>query len=337
MGNFLSQSLGTRFVCEDLAAALQAAGWSVVTTSQKLNRASRMLDMLSTIWKERKAYEVANVDVYSGPSFLWAEVACRALTLLGKAYILTLHGGNLPVFARRWPGRVRRLLKGAVKVVAPSPYLLHELKGYRRDLLMIPNTIDLHAYHFRDRVHPEPSLIWLRAFETTYNPLLAPRVLASLVQEFPRVHLTMIGPDKGDGSLQTLQHLIGELKLAGSTTILGKVPKSEVNYWLDRGDIFINTTNFDNTPVSVLEALASGLCVVSTDVGGLPYLLEHGEDALLVPPDDPAAMAAQVRRLLVEPALAGKISRRARKKAELFDRRAVFPRWEALFDEVSRS
>ncbi len=62
------------------------------------------------------------------------------------------------------------------------------------------------------------------------------------------------------------------------------VEKSEVPAWLAKGDIFLNTTNVDNTPVSVIEAQAAGLCVVSTNVGGIPFLLENGKDALLVPP-----------------------------------------------------
>ena len=110
----------------------------------------------------------------------------------------------------------------------------------------------------------------------------------------------------------------------------GGVPKADVPAWLSQGDIFLNTTNADNTPVSVLEALACGLCVVSTNVGGIPYLLEHEEDALLVPPNDLEAMAAAVRRVLTEPGLAERLSRNARKKAKGFDWSVVLPQWEEL-------
>jgi glycosyltransferase involved in cell wall biosynthesis len=103
---------------------------------------------------------------------------------------------------------------------------------------------------------------------------------------------------------------------------------------MSRGDIFLNTTNVDNTPISVLEAMACGLCVVSTNVGGIPYLLEHEHDALLVPPDDPAAVATAVRRLLTEPDLAEQLSRNARQKAEKFDWSIILPQWEALLISV---
>src|SRR6185436_16069131 len=101
--------------------------------------------------------------------------------------------------------------------------------------------------------------------------------------------LTMIGPDKGDGSLQQTQRVAGERGVVNHISFVGGVPKREVPERLSHADIFLNTTNVDNTPVSVLEAMACGLCVVNTNVGGLPYLLEHEEDALLVPPADVAA------------------------------------------------
>ena len=81
--------------------------------------------------------------------------------------------------------------------------------------------------------------------------------------------------------------------------------------------------------------MACGLCIVSTRVGGIPYLLEDGSDALLVPPNDPDAMAAAVRRILTEPGLAERLSRNARQKASGFDWRTILPRWEALFTEIA--
>ncbi|HMV50604.1 MAG TPA: glycosyltransferase family 4 protein, partial [Blastocatellia bacterium] len=85
----------------------------------------------------------------------------------------------------------------------------------------------------------------------------------------------------------------------------------------------------------VIEAMAGGLCIVSTNAGGLPYLLEDGEDALLVPPNDPGAMAAAVRRLLTEAGLAERLSRNARRKAESFDWSAVLPQWRTLLRRVA--
>jgi len=81
--------------------------------------------------------------------------------------------------------------------------------------------------------------------------------------------------------------------------------------------------------------MACGLCVVSTDVGGMPYLVENGEQALLVPPNDAAAMAGAVRRVLTEPGLAEKLSRAGRARAEEFDWSRVLPEWQKLLGSLA--
>lgn len=330
VGNFLSGSGGSRGVCEELALRLSDSGWRVSTTSSRRGRLARLAGMLSTAWKARDEYAVAQVDVYSGPAFLWAEVVCSSLRRLRKPYVLSLHGGNLPTFACRWPGRVRRLLGSARAVTAPSHYLLEFMRTYRADLCLLPNAIDISAYPFRLRRKPTPNIVWLRAFHGIYNPVLGPKIVALLHEEFPDITLTMVGPDKGDGSLSATRQAAEELGVLDRLCLPGGVPKCEVPDWLDRGDVFLNTTSVDNTPVSVIEAMSCGLCIASTDAGGLPYLLTHEEDALLTSTEDVEAMAAAVRRILKEPALAERLSGNARSKAERFDWNVVLPQWESL-------
>lgn len=333
VGNFLSASIG-RSVCEDLADRFLGLGWPVLVTSRKPGRINRLIDVVCTIWDKRQRYSVAQVDVYSGLAFSLAEIACWVLRCAGKPYILTLRGGNLPVFAYRWPGRVQGLLSSAVLVTTPSRYLLEKLGHFRGDLRLLPNPLDLHNYEFRLRVKPKPHLIWLRAFHKIYNPSLAPKVVASLTQDFPNIHLTMVGPDKKDGSLEAVKYTAVKCKVLDRLTFPGKITKSEVPRWLNQGDIFLNTTNIDNTPVSVLEAMACGLCVVSTNVGGIPYLLENERDALLVPPDNPEAMASAVYRILTEPGLGEWLSSNGRRKTLQFDWSTILPKWESLFNEA---
>jgi glycosyltransferase involved in cell wall biosynthesis len=118
-------------------------------------------------------------------------------------------------------------------------------------------------------------------------------------------------------------------------TFPGGVRKTETPGWLDKGDIFLNTPNVDNMPVSVLEAMASGLCVISTNVGGVPYLLKDESDSLLVPANSPEAMAAAVSRILTEPGLADRLSQSARAKSEKYDWNVVLPQWETLLRSVA--
>jgi glycosyltransferase involved in cell wall biosynthesis len=165
--------------------------------------------------------------------------------------------------------------------------------------------------------------------------MLAIRVVALLLEDLPDVRLLMIGPDKGDGSYQATKELATKLEVADRVMFPGSVPKESVAHWLQHGDIFVNTTRVDNTPISVLEAMACGLCIISTNVGGIPYMLQDEYDALLVPSNDDAAMAKAVQRILVEAGLAERLSHNARRKAEQFDWSNILPRWEKLLTDVA--
>ena len=334
VSNFLSGAGLNRGYSEELADRLEAGGSSVIRTSSQLGRGMRLVDMLRTTWAERHHYTVAHVDVFSGPSFLWAEIVCFELRRLGKPYVLTLRGGNLPEFARACPRRTRRLFESAALVTVPSSYLEDRMRAYRRDLKIVPNAIDAQACGFVSRPQLRPRLVWMRAFHAIYNPVLAVDVLARLRRRHRGASLKMVGPDK-DGSLADVKRRAHEVGIADSLTVIPGVAKRDVARHLADADLFINTTNIDNTPVSVLDAMACGLCVVSTNVGGIAYLLEHDQDALLVPPNDPEAMTDAVHRILTEPGLALRLSRNARRKAETHDWSVILPHWESMLLAVA--
>ncbi len=334
VSNFLSRGLN-RGYCEELADRLEATGNTVIRTSTRMQRFARLSDMLATAWTKRHSYDVALIDVFSGSAFVWAEATCLELQLMGKPFGLTLHGGNLPAFARSWPMRVRRLLSAARFVTAPSEYLRTELAPYRTGVRLLRNGIDVAAY--RSASTGEGSrLLWIRAFHEIYNPTLAIKVLSALARTDPEVTLTMIGPDKGDGSLAATKALAQRLDVARRVTIVGAVPKTEISRWLSKGDIFVNTTNVDNTPISVLEAMAAGLPIVSTNVGGLPFLLDHERTALLVPPRDANAMTAAIRRVRLNAALRQGLVDEGRGVVARYDWSAVIPEWQRVIDEVAR-
>lgn len=334
VSNFLSSAGTSRGACEELADRLIASGASVITTSNRMGKIARLGDMVSTTWRSRKKYDVAQVDVYSGSAFVWAEAVCRVLRILGKPFVLTLHGGGLPEFGKRNPERVKRLLGAAVTVTAPSRFLYEAMSEYRSDLLLLPNSLDLSLYSPRLRKHVEPTLVWLRSLHEIYNPVLAVRVLALVKQCFPEAKLVMVGPDKGDGSSEAVLKEANRLGITSSVTLQGVVKKSKVPETLNQHDIFINTANIDNTPISVIEAMALGLCVVSTNVGGIPYLLTDNVDSLLTPRDDAQAMADAVMSLLSNQAIAESLSAKAIENVKKFDWEVTLPMWRSVLRDA---
>ena len=332
VGNFLGSQMGTTGISELLSDSLRSRNWHIITTSSQTRSTTRLADMVWNTWSQRNNYSIAHVDVFSGKAFVWAEVTSKLLKRLQKPYMLTLRGGNLPSFARRWPRRILSLLSAANVVTSSSHYLIEELKPFREDIRYLPNGLDLQNYPFVLRDHPQPKLCWLRAFHNIYNPSLAVEALSMLKEEFPDIHLTMIGPDKADGSFDKVSNFLESTSLETHVTFTGAIPKHTVSDWLGKFDIFLNTTQFESFGVAVMEAAAVGLPIVSTDVGELPYLWSDENDALLVPPNDADRMAKAIKRILTEPGLSGRLSQNARSKAEGFDWSVILPLWEELFN-----
>jgi len=335
IGNYLPQPKYNKNIWQFLAERLSAQGWKVIRTSSKENQFLRLMDMLSTVWKNRDTYALAQIDVFSGRAFFFAQSCSWLLRKLRKPIILTLHGGGLAEFAQAHPRSVKRVFQRASVIVTPSPFLQRALSPFHPDIRHIPNPIDAHSAIVRLRQKPEPALIWVRAFHQIYNPNLAVESIALLIPEYPDLRLLMLGPDKGDGSL--LQFRMDALTLGVDKHIelIGAVDHKDVARWLDKADIFINTTNFDAAPRSVLEAMANGLCVVSTNVGGVPYIIEDGKDGLLVPPDEPELMATAIRKILTDHHLAEMLSKNARLKSVHYDWSSILPQWMTLLKEVS--
>ncbi len=334
VGNFLSGSGLGRNVIEDLADRLRLADVPLVCASTYGSRCLRGLDMLATTIYRRRRYSVAVVDLFSGWAFAWGTTVSMLLRVLRCPHVFVLHGGGLPMFASRHGRLVRWCLGMASRVVAPSSFLQIQMRPYRSDVALLPNPIDLTQFRCKGRSSVAPRLVWVRAFHSIYRPWLAVEVVALLRATCPGVQLTMIGPDKGDGSLARTRQMVQELGVSDRVTFVGPIPHADVPKWLDSEAIFVNTTDVDNTPVSVMEAMAAGLCIVSTNVGGVPALVQDGEEALLVPPADAPAMAAAVRRFVDDDELAGRVSAAARRKAESWDWSVILPRWLQLLGEL---
>jgi len=245
-----------------------------------------------------------------------------------------LHGGGLPEFAQKNMERVRTLFSRATRIVTPSNFILDAFRGLRPDIQYIPNGIDSTRYPFRKREHPSPQLIWVRAFHEIYRPQMAIRMLAGIRQMFPNAHLTMIGPDKKDGSLELTLQEARRLNVMDGLTVTGPISKSEIPAWLDQADVFLNTTSYESFGQAVLEAAAAGLLIVSTDVGELSRLWKTDIDAILVPASDEDAMVGAVLCVLKDPNLAARLSDNAHEKAGQFDWQEILPQWERLFMEL---
>ena len=306
--------------------------YNVVAVSSKKNKILRLLDICQTVWKYRKKAKLLLIDTYSTSAFKFAQAAGYFACKFGIPYIPILHGGDLPKKLKTATPTELRFFEKAHTLVAPSPFLRHQFSefGFKK-VLFIPNNIDLAQYPFKKRETIAPKLLWVRSFHKIYNANMAIEVLHQLLQTHPNACLCMVGPDK-DGSLQTAQQLAQTLGVAQQVRFTGKMSRQEWHAVAKEYDIVINTTTVDNTPISVVEAMALGLPVISTNVGGIPYLLTHQKNALLVPSANVQAMVQQVERLVAEPGLAMQLTVEAREMVKSFDWETVQHTWKSLID-----
>lgn len=328
IGNKLSSSKTNPTTHSALEEGLSAEGYKVISASPLKNKFLRLAHMKLAFFRNYREASHILIDVYSTQNFWYAVLMGMLSNFFSKKYIPILHGGDLKKRFQNSPKATQRLLKHAYYIISPSLYLKTEVEqmGFSH-VKYIPNPLQLEKYKFKVRDNFKPRLLWVRAFDEIYNPLLAIKTFRLVLKIYPDAELCMVGPDK-DGSLTAAKKYAKKHSLPVKFT--GKLKKKE---WLKLSqayDIFINSSDIDNTPVSVIEAMALGLPVVSTNVGGIPFLIEDDRTGLLVAPNDAEAMAGKIISLLVDPAKARFLAENGREKTKEFDWDIIRGEWNKV-------
>lgn len=331
IGNNLSKKSKYNSALDTLSNFFIKEGFEIKISSNKQNKLLRLVDMCVTLFSYRKKVDVVLIDTFSTQNFYYAYIISQLARYFKIQYIPILHGGNLPIRILKCPKMSKKIFKNSKVNVSPSNYLKNEFEKNGFNTVLIPNVLDIKLYQFKKREKFAPKLLWVRAFDKTYNPTMAIEVLRELKKTYANASLCMIGPNK-DGSLRSVQEKITTFDLSDSVEITGVLPMEEWHKKSEEYDIFINTTNFDNMPVSVIEAMALGLPVISTNVGGMPYLIENNETGVLVDANNAAQMTTAVITIIENPKQSVKISNNARLKVEKYDWSIVKKQWMNLLN-----
>lgn len=327
IGNKLVSQQSNITTIDTLGNLFIEEGYNVKFASNKSNKLVRILDMLLAVIINRKTDYVL-IDTYSTLNFYYAFFVSQLCRILNLKYIPILHGGDLAKRLEKSPKKSKLIFNNAHLSVAPSHFIKQKFneKGFNT-IEYIPNSIEIKKYAFRVRPIDTPKLLWVRSFKEIYNPMMAIKVLKALKDGGIHATLCMVGPD-GDGSFLSAHKLARELKL--DVTFTGKLSKEEWIKLADDYNIFINTSNFDNLPVTLIEIMALGLPMVTTNVGGIPSFTSHNDTALHVTPNDVNGMVNAIKKLVNNKALAIKLSQNARTSAEQFDWAVVRLKWKAI-------
>jgi glycosyltransferase involved in cell wall biosynthesis len=287
---------------------------------------------VSLLIRELAKADVVHIFSAAYTSFLLAPLpAIVVARALGKPTVLNYHSGEAPDHLRR--SRIaRRALARVEKNVVQSRFLEAVFRQFGLSAAIVPNMIDVTRFTFRDRKLFGPRILSTRSLEPMYNVGCTLRAFREIQEAHPDARLTIAGSGSEE---RALKKLAKDLGLRG-VTFAGRVPPETIARYYDVADIFVQTPNIDNAPLSVLEAFATGLPVVATDIGGLPAMVHHERDGLLAPPNDHHAVAAHVLRLVDDQGLARRLARSARERCLNYSWDAVRDQWLTVYRDVAR-
>ena len=304
---------------------------------RKLQSIKYVRTIVTSIWyvarllARVRGYDVIHVFSASYFSFLLAPTPAILIgKLYGKKVVLNYHSGEAEDHLRRWRSAISTI-RLADEIAVPSEYLVRVFSQFGLHAQAIFNTIE--GFQFRERQPLRPVFLSNRNLEPHYGVDCVLRAFGAIQHSFPEARLTVAG----DGSQRrSLEQLSQELDLR-NVAFTGQIAHENVAALYADADIFLNGSEIDNQPLSLLEAFACGLPVVTTNAGGISYIVTHERTGLLVERGHYAAMAREAIRLIGDATLAGCLTRQAREECRKYRWEAVRDQWLSLYQSLAKN
>lgn len=262
---------------------------------------------------------------------LWTLPALAAAKLYRKPIILNYRDGQAEDHLRNWRTALPTI-RMMDAVVSPSGFLVDVFAKFGLKIQTISNILDMEPFHYRKRSRLRPVFLHNRILEPLYNIPCSLRAFKRVQQKYPEASLTVAhdGP-----SMDELKQYAAEIGLK-NYRFIGRVPHAQIPELYDSADVYFTSPDFDCMPGSILECFASGLPVVATNSGGIPYIAENERTALLVPTGNDEEMARAAFRLLDDPALVERLTTAAHESCSRFAEGPVREQWTALYRKLVR-
>lgn len=287
---------------------------------------------LAGLLKRIPKYDVVHIFSASYRSFLLAPMPAIWISrIYGKRCILNYRSGEADDHLTRAGKRVHRIIRSADKIVAPSKYLVDVFSKHGFAAEYVYNIADLTAFRYRERSTIKPNILVPRNLEPLYDIETAIRSFSILKKKHPEAKITIVGSGSDEKRLKKLV----ALEEIDGVAFTGRVERSEIAHLYDESDIFLNTSIIDNMPVAIVEAFHSGLPVVTTNAGGIPYIVRNRENGLLAPMKDVAGIAEALEEVFSNSELRSKIVAGARADASNYSWDSVKHKWADKYLELA--
>lgn len=276
------------------------------------------------------------VHIFSASYFSYLLSVAPAILigkLYGKRVVLNYRSGEAEDHLQHWPLTTKPVMQLADRIVAPSGYLVDVFARFGLRAEAIFNIVELDRFRFRMRAPLQPKFLCCRLLEPLYNVGLVLRAFQLIQQRHPNASLTIAGDGSQRAELERLAQTLG----LRHVTFRGNVPFAQMPQLYDEHDVCLIGNDIDNMPATILEACASGLPVVTTDAGGIPYLVKHEVSALLVPCGDYTGLAREALRLLDDAPLAQQLAQQAHAVAQQCTWENVRGQWLKLYTDLMQT
>jgi len=265
----------------------------------------RLIPYIINLYQAVGRAQVVHIMANSGWSWhLFAAPAIWLSYLRRKPVIVNYRGGHAETFfAASWR-KVHFSLRRASAVLVPSAFLQQVFASYDQPSAIVPNVLDHTLFYPAAEPKAEPvttpHFIVTRNLEAIYDVATALKAFELVYQRYPQARLTIAGTGP---LLAQLQQQVQHAGLTQAVSFAGRLDTTQMAELYRSADIMLNTSLVDNSPNSVIEAMACGVPVISTNVGGIPRLVTDKTDALLTEPGDYQAMFTYALQLLTSSAL----------------------------------
>lgn len=302
----------------------------------------RLLPYLQALWRAAGSSDVFHVMANSGWSWhLFAAPAIWVARVRGVPVVVNYRGGEAAEFLSQSRRSVAWSMRRVAALVVPSRFLQEVFSEHGMPSSVVPNIIDL------SRFSPAPAnaagtatsggpsgtphLVVARNLEPIYSNQTALEAFVEVRKTHPQARLTIAGtgPD-----LYQLQALAAALGVTQAVRFAGRLDRDAMAALYREADVCLNPSLADNMPNSVLEALACGVPVVSTRVGGVPFIVQDGVTALLVPAQDAPAMAQAALRVLGDAALKARLAEAGLAEVQRYTWACVAPVLAAVYRQA---
>jgi glycosyltransferase involved in cell wall biosynthesis len=281
-----------------------------------LRAAFRLFPYLAQLWRCAGHCDFFHVMANSGWSWhLFAAPAVLIAWIRGIPVVVNYRGGQAEGFLRRQIAWVRPTLRRATIIAVPSAFLKSIFAQHGFDTEIVPNAVDLERFFPAEQPPGRMHIIITRNLEPIYGIDAGLRAFEAIHRELPEARLSIagIGPQRAE-----LESLAKELGIEHAVRFTGRLDGNALPVFYRTADLMLNPSTADNMPNSILESLASGVPVVSTDAGGIPHLVRNDHTALLVPIGDSKAMAAAALRVFRDAGLAAGLRSHGRQLAQAY-------------------